>query len=210
MVGNVAFQVQWRTYEGALQACCGCRRLRGPGAAFRTKRHKRSERPKKPKRIGVGCSRDADALVVEKVRFVLLIDEQGRPDSDDDWTWDSLKRSRRLPGLRIFSGAPRPLVLCLSTAGRVAPSWSRISKNGKGKEKNLRLIFLCCIKAGRAIEKRQAAGSRKNAWVRIIRKRPLSSRSTPRMGSLNPRRPPQFLFFAISRTPGESSYNALF
>ena len=100
---------------------------------FRTKRHKRSERPKKPKRIGAGCSRDADALVVEKVRFVLLIDEQGRPDSDDDWTWDSLKRSRRLPGLRIFSGAPRPLVLCLSTAGRAAPSWSRISKKWKGQ-----------------------------------------------------------------------------
>lgn len=88
---------------------------------------------KSPKGLGAGCPRDADALVVEKVRFVLLIDEQGRPDSDDDWTWDSLKRSRRLPGLRIFSGAPRPLVLCLSTAGRAAPSWSRISKKWKGQ-----------------------------------------------------------------------------
>ena len=57
---------------------------------------------KSPKGLGAGCPRDADALVVEKVRFVLLIDEQGRPNSDDDWTWDSLKRSRRLPGLRIF------------------------------------------------------------------------------------------------------------
>lgn len=208
MVGNVGFQVQWRAHEGALQACCGCRRLRGPGAAFRTKRHKRSERPKKPKRIGAGCSRDADALVVEKVRFVLLIDEQGRPDSDDDWTWDSLKRSRRLPGLRIFFWGAASFVFRPQDELRLLGAASQ--KNGKGKEKNLRLIFLCCIKAGRAIEKRQAAGSRKNAWVRIIRKRPLSSRSTPRMGSLNPRRPPQLLFFAISRTPGESSYNALF
>ena len=137
LVGNVGFQVQWRAHEGALQACCGCRRLRGPGAAFSYDSVRRGTKDpkglKNPKGLGAGCPRDADALVVEKVRFVLLIDEQGRPDSDDDWTWDSLNRSRRLPGLRIFSGAPRPLILCLSTAGRVAPSWSRISKKWKGQ-----------------------------------------------------------------------------
>lgn len=166
---------------------------------------------KSPKGLGAGCPRDADALVVEKVRFVLLIDEQGRPDSDDDWTWDSLKRSRRLPGLRIFFLGRRVLwSFVFRPQDELRLLGAASQKNGKGKVKNLRLIFLCCIKAGRAIEKRQAAGSRKNAWVRIIRKRPLSSRSTPRMGSLNPRRPPRLLFFAISRTPGESSYNALF
>lgn len=117
---------------------------------------------KSPKGLGAGCPRDADALVVEKVRFVLLIDEQGRPDSDDDWTWDSLKRSRRLPGLRIFSGAPRPLVLCLSTAGRAAPSWSRISKKWKGQREKSAADF--------SLLHQSRAGDRKAPSCRLAKK----------------------------------------